>query len=104
MPCKLQEPPATEENEEAAAKAAQKARATCSDFSGAHEHAQDEERKQYRRAEAAVRRMVEPKSRSGEVTVDKEVLEKWRKKGGARKELVNLYIELGEDKDMHMHV
>ena len=65
-----------------------------------------QEIKAYKKAEAAVRRIMEPKGRSQVVEVSSEILEKWKQKGGPRRELVELYQQCGCKKELQncMHV
>ena len=58
-----------------------------------------QERKNYAKCEAKLRRICEPKQHSGKVEADGELVAQWRKKGHSRTQLVKLMMEADGHKD-----
>ena len=56
-------------------------------------------RKLYNRMDAKLRRICEPKAKSGKVDADPALVADWKKKGHTRTQLVKLMIEAHGDKD-----
>ena len=64
-------------------------------------------RKLYNRMDAKLRRMCEPKAKSGKIDAEPALVADWKKKGHTRTQLVKLMIEAQGDKDCicngHVH-
>ena len=59
----------------------------------------DNYKKHYKRMEAKVRRMCEPKSTSGKIEADSKLVAQWKEKGHSRTQLVKLMMEADGSKD-----